>query len=393
MGFSHRGGRRGLFLPEAEAIQTPVGQTLLDAEAMAALLPRPEFRRVEEDLVCDHSVEIQLPLLQRAAPEAQIVPVYVNRPDPLSRAEAARSLASLAGPDTVFVASSDFTHYGRDFGFQPFPVDGRTAGRLSDLDNAVIDAAGSVDSEMFLDSIRETSATVCGVEPIALLLETLRCLDGPEVFQRRLDYQTSGDITGDYHNSVSYATLGYFPRTSFEIDPDGQALLLASARRTLATYQETGRRKPIPLEDSHPALAAHLGAFVTIYVAGDPRGCVGQVTAVEPLSRLIPELALSAALDDSRFESLTARDTNLTVEISILTPMKRVRDRSAFLVNEHGALLKSGFHQGLLLPQVATERAWDADQFFAALARKAGAHPKVYDDPGAKLYVFRAQHF
>jgi AmmeMemoRadiSam system protein A len=185
--------------------------------------------------------------------------------------------------------------------------------------------------------------------------------------------------------------LGFFPHSAFELDAHAQRLLLQSVQDSLRVWQEQKQRRAVPPQDEDLMLASHLGAFVTVYVNGELRGCIGDISGREPLSRLVPRLALSAALDDARFEPLSERDPQPEGEISILTPLKRIPDRSAFVLNKHGALLKSGLHRGLFLPQVAFEMDWDEPQFFAALAHKAGVSEKVYDEPGTELFVFRAQ--
>src|SRR5262249_52241765 len=152
------------------------------------------FPVTQEWRVCDHSLEIQLPFLQLAAPDARITPLYVGSLEAPQRHEAARKLASIWRPGVVFLASSDFTHYGRSFGFEPFPNDPLVQGRLRELDFECIDAAASVDAERLLEILEKTGATICGAEPIALLLEILRHLPGSGVYQNLLDYQTSGEI-------------------------------------------------------------------------------------------------------------------------------------------------------------------------------------------------------
>lgn len=127
---------------------------------------------------------------------------------------------------------------------------------------------------------------------------------------------------------------------------------------------------------------------------GELRGCVGLKGDGEELYRSIPQMTLSAALNDVRFEALQPGEEGIDIEVSILSPMKRVSSASRFRVGEHGAYLEaSGCRRGLLLPQVASGRGWDSMQFLAALARKAGASPKVYDDRDSRLFVFRAQVF
>lgn len=392
LGFSHRGGPRGAWVSDAKGYRTPAGDVEVDTGAVERLAATGAFRIADEAALCDHSVEIQLPLLSRAAPQAKCVPVYVSRLSPEQRSAAACALAALARDGAVLAASSDFTHFGRSFGYMPFPADSMAAERIRELDESAIEAAGSLRSNFFVDRVCASGATVCGVEPIALLLEALERLgDRGEIFGETLDYQASGEITGDYSHSVSYAALGFFPFRSFELPREDADLLLEAARATLSRYLETGERVPVLPPCTTPGTERRATAFVTLHSHGRLRGCVGRRAAGQPLSKTVPELALSSALDDTRFQPVSRGETPLDIEISVLSPLKLVPDRSAFRVNEHGAMLEAGYYRGLLLPQVATERNWTAEQFFDALARKAGAPASVYADGKTRLSVFRAQ--
>jgi AmmeMemoRadiSam system protein B/AmmeMemoRadiSam system protein A len=392
LGFRHRGVAGGAWLPDVTAFQTPLGDIDVDREFCAALADTGAFGTIAEEALCDHSIEIQLPLLQAAAPSARIVPVYVSRLDTERRRTAAQKLAPLIEPGTVLVASSDFTHYGRDFSYQPFPADDCTGERLRELDESVIDAASTLEPAEFLRELHSSGSTVCGYEPIALLLETLRLLgEREEIFQETLDYQTSGEITGDFRLSVSYAALGYFPCRAFELGLEDQQVLIESARRTLAHFLETGKREPVAAVGGTAALERRAGAFVTLHSRGDLRGCVGRRASNEPLARTVASLTLAAALDDTRFPRVRPGEEGIELEISVLSPMKRITNLDHFRVNEHGAVLEAGSDRGLLLPQVATERGWTAAQFLDALARKAGASRHVYHDPSTRVSVFRAQ--
>lgn len=392
LGFSHRGGPRGIHLPAVGAIETPIGVVRVDSETVEALCRNSAFRLSSEDLLCDHSIEIQLPLLSAAAPDVLLTPIYVNQPSAAERSAAASALATYVGSGTIFLASSDFTHFGRSFGYTPFPVDDMTATRLAELDDEVVDAASSLDSGMFLQTVRKRSATVCGTDPIALLLDTLRAAscDG-EVFQFRHDYRTSGELTGDYYHSVSYAALGYYPHTSFTVDAEAGRALLDAALGSLRAWQQTGVRQAVPAQGASPVLDSRLGVFVSLYVNRELRGCIGSLGGRQELRIAAPELALSAALDDARFPALKPHETGIEVEISILTPMKRVRGPEDVQAGIHGAFLRRGLRQGLLLPQVASERGWDTRTFMKALLQKAGLSADAWQDPDSQLYVFRAQ--
>jgi AmmeMemoRadiSam system protein B/AmmeMemoRadiSam system protein A len=393
LGFCHRGSEREISLPDVEGFATPLGEVSVDRETVAQLAGQTPFRLVPERRLCDHSVEIQLPLLQRAVPDARIAPLYVGHLTGEQRGAAAAALAQLATPGTVFLASSDFTHYGRSFYYQPFPADEKAAERLRALDHSVIDYACSLDPRMFLDHITSTGSTVCGFAPIGLLLALLGHLEGEDVFQQELDYQTSGEITQDFEHSVSYAALGYFAAKSFTLNPEDQLLLLESARATLRHYRTTGERRPIPPRRPTPALTRCAGVFVTLRRDGLLCGCIGNHCARQPLAAAVPELALSAALDDPRFSPLAAIESAPDIEISVLSPLKRIQDAGRFRLNQHGACLEYGLYRSLLLPQVAAGRNWTAEQFLEALAAKAGLGPHAYREAGAALYVFRAQVF
>jgi AmmeMemoRadiSam system protein A len=318
--------------------------------------------------------------------------LYVGHLTAEERTDAAGWLKECLDPGDVILASSDLTHFGSAFGFRPFGVDSRTAESLRKLDHEVMDATGSLLEDLFLDTLRRTSATVCGYEPISLLLAVLRQLDRQEeLYQDVLDYQTSGEITGDFHHSVSYGATGYFPWHAFELTGEEKTELLDVARRTLDTYQRTGKRERPAGAPKLPGLERRSSVFVTLHRGGELRGCLGRSSGDESLWESVPDLTIAAATEDRRFPPLARGETGVEIEISVLSPMKRILDQSGFRVNIHGALLEAGSRHGLLLPQVATERNWGAEPFFDALARKAGVSRAACSDESTRLRVFRAQ--
>ena len=385
LAFPHRGGLSGVAAPDTARIATPLGEVNLDSNFA-------DFPRVPEAQVCDHSMEIQLPFLQMATPGSRVTALYVGHMDSEARREAAAKLAAATRLGTVFLASSDFTHYGRSFGHTPFPADDRVAAHLRELDYACIDAAGSLDSTLFLETIDSHHANVCGTGPIALLLDVLRSLGADTIYQSVLDYQPSGEINGDFHHSVSYAALGYLPRSAFELDESDRDALLDAAEETLRRLRETGDRHARVAKGS-PALSAHRGAFVSLHRAHELLGCVGNCAGQKPIREEIGELTLAAALDDPRFRPAAGEQGSIDIELSILTPFRRIRDTAEFQVGRYGAMLRHGSRAGLLLPQVATERGWTAEDFWRALARKSSLFSRAWCDPEARIEVFEAQVF
>jgi MEMO1 family protein len=384
LAFPHRGGLGRVATPAVDAISTPLGSVSIDRSFESAFPPAPESR------LCDHSFEIQLPFLQRAAPPARITPLYIGAIDAGQRQAAADLLAAAWRPGVVFVASSDFTHYGRAFGFEPFPNDSHIESSLRDLDFDCIDAAGGLDAEHFLAALDRNRATVCGTAPIALLLDVLRRIDS-QTYQTTLDYQVSGGINSDFSHSVSYAALGYYRSSSFALDAaDGQALLTAAAE-TLEQLRRSGKGHPIPPRSASAALTSRRGVFVTLRHEGDLLGCVGNASGRNSLARDVPELTLAAATEDPRFRPATETHGAIDIELSILTPLRPIRRAEEFRLGRHGAMLALGGRSGLLLPQVAVERGWSAEEFWRALARKSGLWPEAWRDPKARLWVFETQ--
>jgi len=385
LGFSHRGGPRGIAWPDEDAIATPLGAVSIDREFLEQL----SFCRVPEAAVCDHSVEIQLPFLQRAVPGVPVAPLYVSPLSTGERKAAAEALLAVMTPGTVLIASSDFTHYGREFGYLPFPADDHAPDRIRELDLECIHAAGSLDPEVFLETIRHTRATVCGYEPIALLLEILHRRAG--VWQEMLDYQASGEITGDWRHSVSYAALGYVPGATFQLDVQEQEALLQSAEAALEQLRITGRRPAPPDSDSFPG-ETRRGVFVSLHRGERLLGCVGNC-ASRPLALAVPELTLAAALDDPRFRPAARLEGEIEIEISVLSPMRQIKREQDFQVGRHGGQLSFRDHRALLLPQVAKNRGWTSRDFLDALAHKAGLKAGEWRNPEARLWVFEAQVF
>jgi uncharacterized protein (TIGR00296 family) len=107
----------------------------------------------------------------------------------------------------------------------------------------------------------------------------------------------------------------------------------------------------------------------------------------------VADLALAAALEDPRFRPAAAVSGPIDIEISVLTPFRRIRAVEQFQLGVHGAYLKLGGRAGLLLPQVALNHEWTRESFWQALARKAMLGPRAWRDRKARLSVFEAQVF
>jgi AmmeMemoRadiSam system protein A len=175
------------------------------------------------------------------------------------------------------------------------------------------------------------------------------------------------------------------------LSPADEHACLELARRALAHYFETGVRLRSPVKKG--TLKEKRGAFVTLTVAGDLRGCVGYPLPVKPLDETIIEMAVAAASQDTRFDPLRPEEINrLKIEISVLGLPEPVNDPKEVEVGRHGIIVSKGFYKGLLLPQVPVEYGWDRETYLRHGCMKAGLSPDEWKR-GVKIEVFTAQVF
>jgi len=136
------------------------------------------------------------------------------------------------------------------------------------------------------------------------------------------------------------------------------------------------------------------GAFVTLKKHGHLRGCIGYIEAKKPLCKTVEQMAIAAAFDDPRFPPLTRDELkHVTIEISVLSKLKEIKDIDEIEVGIHGIYIVQGFHSGLLLPQVAIEYKWDKMTFLEETCYKAGLHPGAWRDKDTTIYIFSADIF
>ncbi len=176
------------------------------------------------------------------------------------------------------------------------------------------------------------------------------------------------------------------------LDIDAQKELLAIARRTLEQFLATGE-----VPDHNPERAElhqESGAFVSLHIGDELRGCIGLIKPDGPLYRTVQQCAVSAASEDYRFDRVSSGElSDITIEISVLSPMERAKDASEITVGTHGLYIVRGQRRGLLLPQVAIEWGWDREAFLAQTCQKAGLEESAWRDPATTIYQFQAQVF
>ncbi len=401
---AHRSGFSGLSVADVDYYETPLGDIPLDEAAIAQLRESPLVVTHPSAHQMEHSIEIELPLLQQAlAPGWKLLPVLVGRLGTDDYRAAARLLRPLADQDTLVVVSSDFTHYGESFGYRPFPSDQSVAENIRQLDAGALSRIVEQDPGGFLAYQENTGITICGYRPIALLLEML-----PDTARlEQIAYTTSGKVTGEWENSVSYAVVvvsGPEPISAeretrigtFDEGALAQLHRLAVAGidwAVLGGSEENIQRIEGMISELPPELKKIRGAFVTLKKNEKLRGCIGHPYPDRPLYLSVLENGYKAAVQDYRFRPVDPEELKgLEIEISLLTPPVTIDSPEEFIPEKHGVILNKGGRRAVFLPEVAKEQGWSREETLSNLSKKAGLPYDAWKE-GAELEIFQNQKY
>ena len=340
----------------------------------------------------EHSLEVQLPFLHYILKSYCIVPIVIGTSNP----EVCKRIASVLKPyltdENLFIISSDFSHY-------PEYADARK------VDADTKDAILSNDPKVLLATLAENrnkhiphlATSLCGWASVLTLLYMTASNDSLEY--HAIDYNNSGDVKyyGESNRVVGYWGISLTERQAvkddFQLTQEDKEMLLAIARNTLNEHcRHNSKYIPDPAEVS-TTLQTNCGAFVSLHKKGKLRGCIGRLTGNLPLYKMVQEMTISAASHDRRFMPVDPEELpDIELEISVLSPLKRINDMSEIKLGIHGIYIEAGFHTGVFLPQVASETGWSKEEFLGHCARdKAGLDWDGWKT--AHLFIFTATVF
>ncbi len=394
MGPSHRVGFDGGAVYVSGDFATPLGavhvNTALGRELIRSsslFVDRTDAHRDE------HCIEVVLPFLQYHLKKPfTIVPIVIATDDPSTCRSIARLLQPYLSRKNLFIISSDFSHY-------PSADDARR------IDAKTADAVCSNSTVELLTTLQTNARTripglatsMCGWPAVFTLLAMTE--EKSDARYHHIQYKNSGDVPGsDKNRVVGYhaiaVTLEHQKQsTGFVLTKQDKSVLLQVARSTIERrLAEQGARVQEEQELS-PALKTPCGAFVTLKKSGELRGCIGRFDATEPLYRVVQQMAIAAASEDPRFPPVQASEMKrIDIEISVLTPMRKISSVDEIEMGKHGIYVKKGARAGTFLPQVANETGWTKEEFLGHCARdKAGIGWDGWKD--AEVYVYEALVF
>jgi AmmeMemoRadiSam system protein B/AmmeMemoRadiSam system protein A len=398
-----------LSVPQADIYQTPLGKVALDVDFINKLLKYPQFQSIEQANLPEHSTQIQVPLLQYVQKDFKLVPIVAGKCSPQTISKVAAILKSMIDKDTLVIASSDFTHYGPNYDYVPFKDN--IPQQLKDLDMGAFKYIERLDAAGFLEYRAKTGDTICGYIPISILLSLVDKSSQPQL----INYATSGQLTADYTNSVSYLSVAFagkwYAPSLVKIDSNSQSLtaedkkqLLTFARKAIVYYLDKNQMLNVPDSNISERLKTPRAAFVTLNTSVKTaligprkntqlRGCIGDIFPRQPLYKSVISNAVNAAVNDPRFNPISKDELNdITIEISALTPPKTIDSYKDIRIGTDGVVLKKGDYQAVFLPQVAPEQNWTRDQMLENLSLKAGL-PADGWKTDASFLTFQAEVF
>ena len=384
IGASHKNDFVGIATGNWQYYRTPLGDSIIDQVETKRIMSKTKLLKFNNDVFTDeHSVDVQIPFLQKVLPNAKIIPILTGRVSLEEIKSFSKDLIEASGKTkTLLVASTDLSHY---LSYE----DARS------IDNNTIKNIENMEIEEFNLNIAESKIQLCGEVPVMIAMSYAKLQD---YTAQILKYANSGDTSGDKTRVVGYVSLAFvkenLKKEKAMFSKEQKKTLLEIARSTIERYLNN-TEKP-KLLDSDPALVEEKGVFVTLYKKnGDLRGCIGSIDPIGPLNRTIEEMAIASSTQDPRFPPLSLSELKeIEIEISVLSVPRLISSADDIKMGVHGVIVKRGFNSGVFLPQVATETGWTKEEFLNNLCEhKAGLEKNAWKDKSTKLYTFTAEVF
>ena len=364
--------------------QTPLGEVKVNQKIINKLLENKELFSYHKDAHAkEHTLEVQLPFLQKIYGEdLQIVPIIIATSDLQTIKAISDSLRPYFNEENLFVISTDLSHYP-------------SYENANKVDKRTLHAITTNNPQIFLNTLQENErlklnelyTSACGW---ASVLTLMHLTQNKNYIYELLDYTNSGDTKyGDKSRVVGYGSLRiHSPKKDTFLSQEEKEQLLQIAK--LSLHEATLHNKRISLDSSqlHPKLQEHLGAFVTLYKNGQLRGCIGRFEPNQTLADVVVDMAIAAAQHDTRFPKVSPSElNNINIEISVLTPRKRIYSLDEIVLGKHGIYIQNGTKNGTYLPHVATQMNWDTKKFvYSCAVEKAALSEKEIES--MELYIY-----
>jgi hypothetical protein len=396
IGSSHHIAFMGASIYNVGDYQTPLGKIKVNIDLANKLIKENAVFSYNPDADRnEHSIEVQVPFLQYYLKKSfTLVPIILGTQSTESCRKIARALKPYLNGNNLFVISSDFSHYP--------PYNDALV-----VDKNTCDAILTNQPDRLLSTLKENeeknvtnlATSLCGWTSVLTLLYMTE--GDPGIAMTPVYYQNSGDSKfQDKSQVVGYWSIVLSKKNkpipsshSFNLTDKDKKELLKIARNTLVQYICNNKIPEINPSGFSATLKTPCGAFVTLNENSILRGCVGCFNAEEPLYKVIQQMAIASSTQDNRFPPVDPKEVSgISIEISVLSPMKKISSIDEIVLGKHGIYIKKGSHSGTFLPQVATGTGWSKEDFLGHCSRdKAGLGWNGWKD--ADIYIYEATVF
>ncbi len=395
VGSSHRSGFEGASVYNRGDYITPLGRVEIDMDVVNKLVDSSQVISSDPFVHKDeHSLEVELPFLQYHLKHPfKLVPVIMGPHDMAGASEVGKILAEWFRPGNLFVISTDFSHYPSYDDSKE--IDERTANAI--LKNNPEELLKVLDKNKS-QNVDGLATSLCGWTSVLMLQHITH--NQNNIRYEKIEYRNSGDSPfGDKNRVVGYYAIAAFRQTKtkgeesvFSLNFEEKQWLLERSHKTLEAIVD-GNEPEEPADVISTNLQAHVGVFVSLYKDGNLRGCIGNFEGEAPLWKQVDQMTESAAMQDPRFYPVTRDEVkNMVVEISVLTPKRKINDIREIVPGKHGIYLRKDGRSGTFLPQVAANTGWSREELLGHCAKdKAGLGWDEWKD--ADIFVYEALVF
>lgn len=394
IGSSHTMYFNGASIYDQGDFITPYGKVMVDTLASWLVDQYKIFNDDPKPHVKEHGLEVELPFLQYwLNNDFSFIPIIMGGENKETCKKVAEALRPFFNHKNLFIISTDFSHY-------PEYDDAKQC------DKELADAITKKSAEYFLKTkqnlesknIHNLATAMCGWTSVYTLLKITE--NRTDINYQTIRYQNSGDTPyGDKDRVVGYYSIAVYQteqesnKSTYNLSNEDKITLLKIARNTISNYIPDHQKVELKGEKLPASLNVPAGAFVTLKQNKNLRGCIGHFEADNPLYLIVQKMAIAAATEDPRFYPVKEEEIDgLEIEISVLTPLRKIESIDEIELGKHGIYIKKGYRAGTFLPQVAKGMGWSKEEFLGHCAQdKAGIGWDGWKT--ADIYIYEAMVF
>jgi MEMO1 family protein len=366
LGTAHRYALKGACAVDYKFYDSPLGKVKV-SEEVNMFLKEPDVFNIPEADSEEHSIEIEIPFLQKVLTDFEILPVIVGKVD---TEKFSGLLEKYFTEDSVIVTSVDLSHFHK-------------------YNDAVKYDRYSINCVLDLNSDGIRKAEIDSPYAVAALIELAK---RKKWKTKLLDYKNSGDIISDRSSVVGYAAIIFYEENKPEyFSSEEQEQMVNIAKNASELFVKSGK---IYSRINYPEkFNESLACFVTVKVGDELRGCIGTIEPVDTLYNSLIDNAISAVSRDPRFSPVSEKElSELNYEVSVLSPPELFEPHSLeelFAgIKGKGLIIKKDYRSAVYLPQVWEHFSGEKD-FLRSLCRKAGMFIDEWINyKDMKYYVF-----